>query len=182
MKLRSLLLACCLGFTLVVASIPLSGTLPLPSSSRGIHVLACDPQDCRCIRNWDNCTGGDPAFYGCSITAVAYFMNQVWNVNYTDDRIPTTTWDYGSVQNAWATNCQSNWGRMPTYYNPDPIDMKISATDPVRGYVEYASSSAAATLVYTRMIYSPSISTMACGGFPLTRWGAQPYNRGCANQ
>jgi len=175
-----LIAACLLSAVFFAAGIRIDESHRLPATFSTMTALACDPTNCKCVANWDNCTGQDPAFIGCTANYTAFI-----NVYYTSNTSPVVYYDYGEAQNRYATNCASNWGRTYTDYYADPIYASISGTDAYgHGWSNTNGYVTAATVIWSLMIYSPVHVTTACGGFPYTSWQNTVYgpNYGCVSQ
>jgi hypothetical protein len=73
---------------------------------------------------------------------------------------------------------------MVTEYHNDPqIFASIKGTDPVHGTFQNSTGWVSGTTIWSEMIYAPTITTTACGGFPqLLPPGTTEHNQGCANQ
>jgi hypothetical protein len=95
-----------------------------------------------------------------------------------------TYYDFGELQNRYAANCASNWGRMYTQTYADPIFAQINGSDSQGHPWGNTNGYATSTLLWSLMIYSPVNVTTACGGFPQTMYQNTSYgpNWGCVSQ
>ena len=146
----------------------------LPAGSSTIQSLAFVPS-CPNQRNWDYCTGEDPQSQGCTAQYTASAAIEYYNSSgqYVDD---------GELDNRYAGNCESNWARTFTYCCADPIYAKISGTDPYYGYYSNQAGWSTTTILWSLMIFAPSITTTACGGFPNYGYSHVYPPQACRNQ
>src|SRR4030088_2230689 len=115
-SISTCLLACVLSALLFGGTIPMSERDRLSAFSRfsTMSAMACDPFNCLCVNNWDNCTGQDPNVIGCNAP-----FTVAESISYKDTF--GRELDTGQTQNRYATNCRSNWGRTFSDRYTDPM-------------------------------------------------------------
>lgn len=118
-----------------------------------IHAAAYNPDSCLDNPNWVNCTGEWPDQYGCQATYTGAATTHEFYSN-TD----------GEIENRYANNCRSNWARAVQWGSSGYSLIAQISTNDYHGPTSYTNTGYA-TYVWSQMIYAPSTTATACGGF-----------------